>query len=375
MAISEQRQCQATGPRPAPCILRKLRLALLAPALVAAIVALSGCAAPPEATATPTRTPRPTAQPTALATMVLNLGSATPAPVLVAVAAAPTAVPIQPATVRATAVSATAGPTPDAPTPDAPTPAAPTPDAPTPDAELSSLGGRVNARQGPGTGFDIVGTLQQGQNYQVVGKTVAGDWWEVCCVSEQNAWVWASLSQVTNAQAVAVAADIPVTPTAEAVQPGPTALPLANGGGCPVSSSARFSSIPFDGPSTDIPAEQSGDFNLALRGYAPVDAPLQLVGYNGPTDHDAPQMPGLFTDHRTPVFTAAYQVHDWDRDCGQYGCPGPLLDCPACNPARHGDGARRADQLPVPDAGDLWWRLHRHGAVRRCGADHAEVYA
>jgi hypothetical protein len=243
----------------------------------------------------------------------LDLGDATPVPATpvpapVAVAAAPTAVPVQPAAVQAPAPSATA--------------------APTPDAELSILGDTVNARQGPGTGFDIVGTLQQRQTYRAVGKTAAGDWWEVCCVSEQKAWVSASLSQVTNAQVVAVAADIPAAPTAEAVQPAPTAPPPTIGGDCPVSSSARFSSIPFVGPSTDIPAAQSGDFNLALRGYAPVEAPPQLSDYNGPTDAHAPQMPGLFTDHRTPLFTAAYQVHDWNRSCGQYGCPGPLLSAP-----------------------------------------------
>ena len=39
------------------------------------------------------------------------------------------------------------------------------------------------------------------------------------------------------------------------------------------------------------PADAHGDLNLALRGYEPVDAVLDLVDYNGSTDADAPQLP------------------------------------------------------------------------------------
>ncbi len=73
------------------------------------------------------------------------------------------------------------------------------------------------------------------------------------------------------------------------------------------------------------PAAIHGDLNLALRGYEVAAAPLDLVDYNGATDADAPQLPGLFADGRRPAFAAAYQVYDWDWGCGSDGCRGPLL--------------------------------------------------
>ncbi|MCB9138271.1 MAG: hypothetical protein H6642_07995 [Caldilineaceae bacterium] len=73
------------------------------------------------------------------------------------------------------------------------------------------------------------------------------------------------------------------------------------------------------------PAAAHGDLNLALRGYESAAAPLTLVEYNGPTDADAPQLPGLFSDRRLPEFTGAYQIYDWDWGCDADGCRGELL--------------------------------------------------
>lgn len=74
-------------------------------------------------------------------------------------------------------------------------------------------------------------------------------------------------------------------------------------------------------PPTDRPAEQHADLNLALRGYVPTVAYLGLVDYGGPTDVRAPQLAGLFSDQRTPVFSAAYQVYAWNWSCNCRGQP------------------------------------------------------
>jgi hypothetical protein len=74
-------------------------------------------------------------------------------------------------------------------------------------------------------------------------------------------------------------------------------------------------------PPTDRPAEEHGDLNLALRGYVPTDAYRGLVDYGGGTDPQAPQLPGLFADDRTPTFRNVYQVHHWDWDCNCRGSP------------------------------------------------------
>jgi len=224
MQTVEKGPCGAARPQASINASRRLRLALSLPALVIALLALAACAAQPAFTPTPTRVHKPTQTPVPLATIVLNLPAATPVISMPAPApAVPSAPPSQPP-------AASPGPTPLP----VPSPAISTTSTAAPDAELSINEDTANARSGPGTGFDIVGTLQQGQTYKVVGKTAAGDWWEVCCVSQQNAWVSAALAQVTNAQLVAVAADIPAAapiptsaPPAPATQPPATAAPAA----------------------------------------------------------------------------------------------------------------------------------------------------
>ena len=82
--------------------------------------------------------------------------------------------------------------------------------------------------------------------------------------------------------------------------------------GCDPIPDANYGAISVIPPPTDRPAELHADLNLALRGYEPTSSYLDLVDYDGPTDLGAPQLAGLFADHRIPTFSAAYQVHHWD---------------------------------------------------------------
>ena len=80
-----------------------------------------------------------------------------------------------------------------------------------------------------------------------------------------------------------------------------------------------YATLPPVPPPTDRPAEEHADLNLALRSYDPTSAFLGLVDYNGGTDDKAPQLPGLFGDNRTPIFSAAYRVHQWDWNSNSRG--------------------------------------------------------
>ena len=95
-------------------------------------------------------------------------------------------------------------------------------------------------------------------------------------------------------------------------------------------SQAVFSAVPIMGEALDRPAATHPDINLAVRGYVPVTATLELLDIDGPTDADAPQLAGIFTPPRLPTFTAAYQVYDWDWVCGSdnNGCVGELITQP-----------------------------------------------
>lgn len=79
-----------------------------------------------------------------------------------------------------------------------------------------------------------------------------------------------------------------------------------------------YSSLFVAGPPTGTPAAENPDMNFGLPGYAPTNAPLELVVYDDVTDPKAPQFPGMFHDNRLPQFTAAYQRYRWDWACG---CP------------------------------------------------------
>lgn len=84
---------------------------------------------------------------------------------------------------------------------------------------------------------------------------------------------------------------------------------------CPMIPGESYGSVtPISAP-TDRPAEQHADLNLALRGYTRTIDYLGLVDLAGHTDLGAPQLPGLFADNRTAVFTTTYQVYNWDWNC------------------------------------------------------------
>lgn len=110
-------------------------------------------------------------------------------------------------------------------------------------------------------------------------------------------------------------------PTPEPPGPGPGDLPPIPPGTCPTSSSNSYNLIPTIG-AIDHPDSQHGDLNLSLRGYSSVTANLGLTHYAGDTDPDAPQIAGMFTDGRLPIFDGAYQVYDWNWECGEHGCRG-----------------------------------------------------
>lgn len=95
---------------------------------------------------------------------------------------------------------------------------------------------------------------------------------------------------------------------------------------CQPIAGASYGTITPLPPPTDRPAEVHADLNLALRSYAQnTNAFLGFTNYGPTTDPAAPQLPGLFSNNRTPVFSRGYQIHHWDWGCN---CRGPLIDSP-----------------------------------------------
>jgi len=77
----------------------------------------------------------------------------------------------------------------------------------------------MNVRNGPDIAYQIVGSLDDGEEAEIVGKNEAGDWWEVALADGQTGWVYARLVETSgDVGAIAVAANIPPPPA-------PTATP------------------------------------------------------------------------------------------------------------------------------------------------------
>ena len=182
---------------------------VLASSLACALTELVARA--PAPALTPTRTPKPTFTPTPVET---------PTPEIF-----PTATPLPPTPTPE--VPPTPTPEPATPTPEPPTPA-PQPPTPTPAPVVIVQQDKVNVRQGPGTAYNTVGQVTKGTSLQIVGKNAAGDWWQVCCVSNQQVWITGQLVQVQgDTSTVPVVASVPPPPPAATPRPRPTPTPAA----------------------------------------------------------------------------------------------------------------------------------------------------
>lgn len=137
--------------------------------------------------------------------------------------AAPTATPepaVQEVTVPMVEVIAAATITESAQPEATPTEAAPTP---APVAKAIVTNDAANTRNGPGTDYGLVGAVTRDQTFDIVAKNADGTWWRICCVNGQEAWVFGELVRTENADAVAVAQDIPAPP--QPVAAAPTTAP------------------------------------------------------------------------------------------------------------------------------------------------------
>ncbi len=83
---------------------------------------------------------------------------------------------------------------------------------------------QVNVRTGPGTVFSIIGTVEQGDRFDIGGRNGDGDWLEFCCVNGQRGWIYAQLLIVSQeTTSIPLAQNIPPAPT-----PANTPVPSPN---------------------------------------------------------------------------------------------------------------------------------------------------
>jgi SH3-like domain-containing protein len=57
----------------------------------------------------------------------------------------------------------------------------------------------VNLRAGPSIDFPIITLVEQGQEFEIVGKNAAGDWWQICCHNDGAVWIIGEFADVSGA--------------------------------------------------------------------------------------------------------------------------------------------------------------------------------
>jgi serine/threonine-protein kinase len=128
---------------------------------------------------------------------------------------APTATPTTVPTKTPTSVPPTSTPLPPTPT-DTPTLVPPT-ETPTPKPAAVVQAEALNVRGGPGTEYDVVGQVKQGDQLEIVTRTEGGDWLQVRLTDGKEGWVSVQLVEVGGeVTGIPVAAVIPPTPTPSA---------------------------------------------------------------------------------------------------------------------------------------------------------------
>lgn len=219
-AEHEKDQCEQQGEGPWP---QPWPRALVWTLAVLALVALLAVLSVPEHAPLHARLFRATPTPPVMPTPAPSDTPASVARVTPTASSTPTALPpITPTNTSTDTPTATptekASPT-VTPTPSATEAATPTPTAtetvtptatPTPKSAFTVNQPVVNVREGPGTNYPVIGTLRQGESYEITGRNDASDWWQFDYGGKQ-AWVSNSVAP-GNSQAAAVRTVVPPTP-------------------------------------------------------------------------------------------------------------------------------------------------------------------
>ena len=108
-----------------------------------------------------------------------------------------------------------------------------------PDGAFATTNTIVNVREGPGTVYNILGQVTQGNNYKISAKNEAGDWYQIEYAGGQTGWVINSLISANgDLGTVAATSDYPEAPQVVAA---PVAAAPADGGGAPAAPPAPVS--------------------------------------------------------------------------------------------------------------------------------------
>ncbi|MEA3336408.1 MAG: SH3 domain-containing protein [Chloroflexota bacterium] len=199
---------------------------------------------------------------------------------------------------------------------------------PTPEAYVVIKAPIVNVREGPSIAYPIVGQVNQGEQYTLIGRNDASTWWKICCFSGREVWITAQLTTPGGS--------LNSVPVASAPPPPPTAFPTST----PLPTNTPRPAYPFDVGDGPHFFESNNPwltiFVKAFTGLPPIFLPV----------------PG----YRLRVLRNGVDVSESDVTRGVFELSAPFLED---DPDAF--GSRREYNLKYeffPDAGEASWTIY-----------------
>ena len=124
-------------------------------------------------------------------------------------------------------------------------------------------------REGPGTNYPVITQMEVNKPYKIVGKTQAGDWWQIA-FADKNYWV---ISQLVSVQgdggAVAVISELPAAPVAAVAAPAAAAPADAQSAeAAPAEAAAPAAAAPAASAAAPVSAPSGGgSFGYGVQGH------------------------------------------------------------------------------------------------------------
>ncbi|MEZ4708039.1 MAG: hypothetical protein R3A44_12575 [Caldilineaceae bacterium] len=136
----------------------------------------------------------------------------------------------------------------------------------------------VNGRAGPGVDYPIVEIVERGQEFDVIGASESGEWWNVCCINDKPFWLINEYVDTIGDGTVAVVpAPAQAAPTAAPTAVPPTVEPTATVNQPPAVLPTATSAPEVSAPAA--PATDNFTFDLKLQEQFPENNVVRVFLY------------------------------------------------------------------------------------------------
>ena len=193
---------------------------------------------------------------------------------------------------------------------------------PTPEKVMVSVSMDTNCRSGPGTIYDYLGALLEGEEAEVLGKSVDGEYWIIKNPDRTGeCWLWGYYASVVGQTSDLPSYTPPPTPTPVFNWAGTWALSLGPVTGPPVIGFVL--TITVDGKNLDGYADLGGGDSLTISGTISDDYLSVSGNWVGPTNIGTYEFFALGVNQFQGNYTDGINTYAWCGNRGGAAVPSP----------------------------------------------------